>query len=147
VSGKARQGSWQPDSGHVSSRGLGVGVIVPRGEKVLFGLRRGRHGGGTWSVPGGDLKAGESPEVGARRELREETGLESLDARIVAETDDVFASGLRYRTFFVRVERVSGEPIVREPEACERWAWFSWDDPPQPLFLPVANLRAARFRP
>ena len=67
-------------------------------------------------------------------------------ARVVGETDDVFPSGLRYRTFFVRIDRAHGEPAVREPEACERWGWFEWDKPPQPLFLPVANLRATGFR-
>ena len=54
---------------------------------------------------------------------------------------------MRYRTLFVRVDWAGGEPIVREPEACERCAWFSWDDPPEPLFAPVASLRATGFRP
>jgi MOSC domain-containing protein YiiM len=47
----------------------------------------------------------------------------------------------------VRVDWASGEPAVREPQACERWRWFAWDDSPEPLFLPVANLRATGFRP
>jgi 8-oxo-dGTP diphosphatase len=130
-----------------ASRALGVGVIVVRGEEVLLGLRAGVHGGGTWSVPGGDVEMGESPEAAARRELHEETGLDATEARVVAETDDIFPNGLRYHTFFVRVEAVVGEPVVREPEACERWGWFPWHALPHPLFLPVANLRARGFQP
>jgi 8-oxo-dGTP diphosphatase len=31
---------------------------------------------------------------------------------------------------------------VREPDRLERWAWHPWDDLPEPLFAPVAALRA-----
>jgi MOSC domain-containing protein YiiM len=55
--------------------------------------------------------------------------------------------GLRYRTLFVQVDWAGGVPTVREPDKCRRWGWFPWNDPPQPLFLPVANLRASGFRP
>jgi ADP-ribose pyrophosphatase YjhB (NUDIX family)/MOSC domain-containing protein YiiM len=90
---------------------LGVGVLVMRAEELLLGLRVGVHGGATWSVPGGNVEVGESPEAAARRELQEETGLEAGDGRVVAETDDIFPGGLLYHTFFVRVEGVLGEPV------------------------------------
>jgi 8-oxo-dGTP diphosphatase len=146
LSGKAEQ-KLSGENSRLAIPEVGVGVIVVRGEEVLLGLRLGVHGCGTWSVPGGDVEIGESPEAAACRELHEETGLEAGEARVVAETDDIFPSGLRYRTFFVRVEGTVGEPVVREPEACERWGWFPWQALPQPLFLPVANLRAAGFQP
>jgi 8-oxo-dGTP diphosphatase len=126
---------------------LGVGVIVVREEKLLFGLRRGAHGAGSWSFAGGHVDEGEGPETTALRELEEETGLRAANPRVVAESDDTFPGGLRYRTHFVQVDCSGGEPAVREPDACARWGWFSWDDPPEPLFLPVASLRAAGFRP
>jgi 8-oxo-dGTP diphosphatase len=126
---------------------IGVGVIVVRGGAVLLGLRRGAHGPGTWSFPGGHLDRGESAEACALRELYEETGLEAANPRLVAETFDHFPEGLRYRTLFVRVGWAGGVPVVREPQRCEQWSWFSWDAPPTPLFLPVASLRAKGFRP
>jgi 8-oxo-dGTP diphosphatase len=126
---------------------LGVGVIVARGEAVLFGLRCGAHGAGTWSLPGGPVAAGASHEACALRELEEETGLRAFNPRLVGQSEDVFPGRLCYRTFFVRVDWAGGEPTLREPEACERWSWFTWDDPPEPLFLPVARLHAAGFRP
>jgi 8-oxo-dGTP diphosphatase len=126
---------------------MGVGVIVVRDGAVLFGLRRGAHGAGTWSFPGGQLEPGGSAEACALRELREEAGVEAINPRLVGETHDAFPEGLRYRTFFVRVDWAGGEPIVREPRACEQWAWFSWEEPPEPLFLPVARQRATGFRP
>jgi 8-oxo-dGTP diphosphatase len=130
-----------------TTRRVGIGVILARDGEVLLGLRRGSHGAGTWSCPGGHLDHGESAEACASRELREETGLEAADALVVAETIDDFPEGLRYRTLFVRVDWAGGEPALREPDACERWGWFSWDALPTPLFLSVANLRATRFRP
>jgi 8-oxo-dGTP diphosphatase len=126
---------------------IGVGVIVVRDDDVLFGLRRGAGGAGTWSFPGGHRDDGESAEACALRELHEETGLAALNPRLVAETDDAFPDGLRYRTFFVRLDSAGGEPVVREPAACAGWGWFSWDEAPDPLFLPVANLRLTGFRP
>jgi 8-oxo-dGTP diphosphatase len=150
VNGKTtRELGQRPDAGDVKTtpEALGVGVIVVRGEAVLFGLRRGAHGAGTWSFPGGHVAAGESTEACALRELEEETGLRALNPRIVGQSEDVFPGELCYRTFFVRVDWAAGEPTLREPEACERWSWFSWDAAPEPLFLPVARLRTAGFRP
>jgi 8-oxo-dGTP diphosphatase len=148
LSGKTTRGVGQlPHAGDRETKpeAIGVGVIVVRGSDVLFGLRRGAHGAGTWSFPGGHLDCGESVEACALRELAEETGLEAANPRRVGETTDVFPEGLRYRTSFVRVDWAGGEPHVREPEACQRWGWFSWEAAPEPLFLPVANLRASGF--
>ena len=54
---------------------IGLGVLVLRQDAVLL-VRRGRPPAkGSWSIPGGAQKLGETVEEGARRELREETGL------------------------------------------------------------------------
>jgi 8-oxo-dGTP diphosphatase len=54
---------------------VGVGVIVTKGNRVLLLERKGVHGQGTWSTPGGHLEYGESPEACAARETLEETGV------------------------------------------------------------------------
>ena len=54
-----------------------VGAIVhDRGGRLLL-IRRGHapHAG-SWSLPGGRVEAGETPEQAVEREVREETGLE-----------------------------------------------------------------------
>ena len=98
-------------------------------------------------MPGGHLRDGESAEACALRELEEETDLRGVNPRLVAGTNDVFPEGLRYRTVFVCVDWAGGEPVLRERQACTCWRWFSWDAAPEPLFLPVASLRATEFRP
>jgi ADP-ribose pyrophosphatase YjhB (NUDIX family) len=54
---------------------VGIGVAVLRAASVLL-IRRGRPPAeGSWSLPGGAQKLGETAEAAARRELAEETGL------------------------------------------------------------------------
>jgi MOSC domain-containing protein YiiM len=126
---------------------IGVGVIVVRGGAALFGMRRGPHGASSWSFPGGHLDGDERVETCAIRKLHEEAGIDVSNARVVAETENDLGVGFRYRTLFIQGDWAGGEPTVRAPDKCAKWGWFSWDDPPQPLFLPVASLRATGFRP
>lgn len=125
---------------------VGVSTIIVNGAQVLLGLRIAGHGAGTWQFPGGHLEFGESVEDCARREAREETGLELGASRMGPYTNDIFAAEhLHYITLFVIAEYAGGTPEVCEPDKCARWEWFAWDALPEPLFLPVANLARQGF--
>lgn len=127
---------------------VGVGVIVMRGDLVLLGKRKNSHGSQTWNFPGGHLEFGESIAECARRETREETSLEIKNLTYGPYTNDIFTKeGKHYITVFVLAESESGEPKVMEPNKCERWGWFGWDELPQPLFLPSQNLMKINFSP
>jgi 8-oxo-dGTP diphosphatase len=127
---------------------IGVGVLVFRNGQLLLGQRRGSHGAGTWAPPGGHLEFGESVEACARREVLEETGLHVETVRPGPYTNDVFDVEARhYVTLFVLAQSGVGEPAVLEPSRCAGWGWFSWMALPEPLFLPLANLRRQGFRP
>ena len=125
---------------------VGVSVIVLNGDRVLLGLRIAGHGAGSWQFPGGHLEFGETIEDCARREAREETGLELRNLRPGLYTNDIFAAeGRHYITLFVLADYAGGTPEVSEPDKCARWEWFGWGELPQPLFLPIENLLRQGF--
>jgi 8-oxo-dGTP diphosphatase len=120
---------------------VGVGVLVTKGDQVLLIKRKGVHGQGTWSTPGGHLEFGESPEECAARETKEETDVEIVNVRALGFTNDLFASsGLHYITLWMTGEYRSGEARVAAPYEAAEVGWFAWGAFPLPLFLPLRNL-------
>ena len=120
---------------------VGVAVVVIKNGRVLLGKRMGAHGSGTWALPGGHLEFGESIETCARREVAEETGLAVGIIEHLAFTNDIFIrENKHYATLFVTAQYVSGQARVMEPDKCERWDWFDWNEFPVPLFLSLKNL-------
>ena len=55
---------------------IGVGAIVQYNNTVLLIKRKYEPEAGKWSIPGGHLELGETPEEGAAREVKEEVGLD-----------------------------------------------------------------------
>ena len=76
---------------------IGVGVLVFDKDRVLLVKREQEPGKGRWSIPGGLLELGELLKEGARRETKEETGidvdvddlLDVIDNIVVDELDKV----------------------------------------------------------
>lgn len=125
---------------------VGVGVFIFRNGKFLMGQRRGAHGSGSWSVPGGHLEFGETPEQTAIREVKEETGLGIDNVRFGAVTNDIFADeGRHYVTLWMLSDWHSGEATIMEPDKFIEQAWFDFDSLPTPLFLPWEQLMDSQF--
>lgn len=127
---------------------VGVGVMVLKNGQVLLGKRKNAHGDGAWSFPGGHLEFGEAWADCAARETLEETGVAIKNLRFGTVTNDIFPiEGKHYITLYMVSDYDSGEVTLREPEKCERWEWFSWDQLPEPLFIPIENLLKQNFKP
>lgn len=74
-----------PACGYVAYRNAKpcAGALVIRDGRVLLVRRNREPYLGWWDVPGGYLEYGEHPENAARREIREETGLEIRLTRLL----------------------------------------------------------------
>ena len=137
----------QDNSNHLRPL-IGVGVAILRDRKILLGKRKNAHGEGEWAFPGGHLEYGETIEACARREVTEETGLQLKQCITGPYTSDLFESHQRhYVTLIMIAEAMPGPPENREPEKCESWEWFDWDNLPAPLFLPLQSLVQEQFNP
>lgn len=127
---------------------VGVGVIILKDNKVLLHKRKGSHGEGSWSFPGGHLEFNESLEQCAIREVEEETGIKIQNVRFATITNDIFPLEKKhYVTVYMLADHLQGAPKNKEPEKAESWSWFSWEELPKPLFIPVENLLKQNFNP
>ena len=127
---------------------VGVALILEENGKVLLVCRKGAHGEGTWSTPGGHLEFGESPESCAIRETKEETGVTAFAPSFVALTNDVFEKeNKHYITIWMRSDNFKGVPFPAAVEEVAELGWFHWDTLPRPLFLPLQNLLAVKCWP
>lgn len=85
-----------------------VSVALRRGEAFLM-VRRGRAPDrGRLAFPGGKVQVGEAHEAAARRELREETGLEAGPLRLI--TDLEIPAMLDRRPVIYALRVFGGEP-------------------------------------
>ncbi|MHB9032061.1 MAG: nucleotide triphosphate diphosphatase NUDT15 [Anaerolineae bacterium] len=124
---------------------VGVGVLIVRDDKVLLGKRLGAHGEGYYAPPGGHIEAGESVAQTARREVREETGLEIADIRLVSVGSYCIGENHYYVDVDVVCQSYYGEALNLEPDRCAGWGWYDLDHLPQPLFI-VAERIIASYR-
>jgi 8-oxo-dGTP diphosphatase len=132
---------------------VGIGVMIQnkKGE-VLLGLRQGSHGAGEWSFPGGHLEFGETIFETAKREVKEETGLEVNKFKLISVADEmryIKSDGKHYVNIGLKTEYKNGEPKLMEPNRYKEWRWFSLDDLPNKLFegtkLMINNFKAGKI--
>ncbi|MFT3810768.1 MAG: RNA pyrophosphohydrolase [Micropepsaceae bacterium] len=138
------------DAAHLPYRPC-VGVMLTDGNgRVFVGSRLDREAGEAWQMPQGGIDKGEDLEAAARRELFEETGIQSIE--IIAESQDWLTYDLpphllgkalkgRYRGqtqkwFLARFTGKDSEIRLdlHEPEF-ETWKWAAVDDLPM-LIVP-----------
>ena len=107
-----------------------IAAVIARGDELLVCQRplHKRHGG-LWEFPGGKCEPGESDADAARRELREELGVDV--ASVGAPELVVRDVGSPFAIVFVPVE-IAGEPTCHEHIA------LAWERPAELLVRPLA---------
>jgi 8-oxo-dGTP diphosphatase len=109
---------------------VGVGAVVISEGKILLEKRKNEPGKGKWSIPGGLVDLGESPEQAIIREVKEETCLEVDAPRLIDVVSDVSLDEngkVKYHfviiDYVVRVRR--GEPKAASDADALKWVPFS----------------------
>ncbi|MBI3309134.1 MAG: NUDIX domain-containing protein [Candidatus Melainabacteria bacterium] len=113
---------------------VGIGILVFKNGKVLLCKRKGSHGAGEYGGPGGHLEFGESINDCAKRECKEECGVEIKNIRFLCLSNIKKYDGKHYIDIGLVAEWKKGEPKVLEPEKAENWNWYSLNKLPKPLF-------------
>lgn len=108
--------------------------MVIKDGQVLLGIRKGSHGAGEYAFPGGHMEFGESFEECAKREVKEETGMEIANVRFLRLMNLKAYPGKHYVDIGLVADWKSGEPRCMEPDKCEGWQWYPLDHLPEPLF-------------
>jgi 8-oxo-dGTP diphosphatase len=113
---------------------VGIGVIILKDGKFLIQRRKGSHGLGTWSIPGGHLEFGESFAETAEREVLEETGVKIKNVRFGAITNDILTQDDKhYVSIWLISEYESGTARIMEPDKCDGMLWCTLTTLPNPL--------------
>lgn len=125
---------------------VGIAVLIIKDGRFLMGQRRGSHGEGTWSAPGGWLEYKESFEAAGAREVKEETDLDIKNIQFAGITNNIFSDNpIHSVTVWLTAEWVSGEPTITEPDKFIDQKWVTFDTLPAPLFLPWKELLKSEF--
>lgn len=108
--------------------------MILKDEKVLLTKRKGSHGEGEYSFPGGHLEYMESFEDCALREIEEECGIKIKNLRFQFLTNTKEYYPRHYVHIGMMADWEEGEPELLEPNKAEGWKWYSLDNLPNPMF-------------
>jgi 8-oxo-dGTP diphosphatase len=127
--------------------GIGVGMILVRGKRILLSPRLKKYGYGKLALPGGHVEWMESFVETAVREVAEETGIR-LSKRRVRDLR-VYSEEIHpkldkhYATFYLIAAMPRGqEPRDMEPKKHGPWGWYDPFDLPGNTWLPTKRLCA-----
>lgn len=99
----------------------------------------------TWTCPGGHLEPGEDPYEGAIREMKEETGLDVEDIKLVGSKWEKDRNLLLYLFKAVpdpkQMVDTSGDP----DEECDSWHYMDPNDIKDELDVPVERNIALKY--
>jgi len=132
---------------------VGIGVMIQNNKgEVILGLRKGSHGEGEWCFPGGHLEFGETIFETAKRETKEETGLDINRFELISVADEmryIKTDGKHYLNIGIKGEYGGGEPKAMEPDRCSTWRWFNLNNLPGKMLegteLIIKNFKAGKI--
>ena len=107
-----------------SSEGTAAIAVIIRDDRILLGLREYENAPTVWTAPGGSVDVGETLEEAARRETKEETGIDDLEfVDYIGEVNGEDRDPLH--VFHCKSNQ---KPALVEPEKFNQWRWFAFDE-------------------
>ncbi|KAJ1923098.1 hypothetical protein IWQ60_006104 [Tieghemiomyces parasiticus] len=124
---------------------VAVVVLVYRSSdnKILIGQRKGVLGEGAWELPGGSMEYGETFDTSCQREVKEETGLDVTDIRLVTAKNIIFEQAHKhFVSLFFAAQCVDADPVPKlmEPDKSGGWVWTSWSELRERKYSPLFGI-------
>lgn len=114
------------------SEKIGACIIIldQTRKQVLLGKRISDHKSGFYGLPAGSINERESIVDCAKRELFEEVGLKTNELKYVGVIREYDSNG-SFIHFAFLCDKYNGKIILKEPNKCEKWEFFTLDKLPK----------------
>ncbi len=120
--------------------GKGVGVIlIDHNKKILLQCRdkNNQWNRDTWSEFGGQMEKGETPEQTARREIKEEVGIELTNLKFFKKYELKRKKGIYEAFFFTAPLTISVDNLRKQQKEGKDLAFFTFQE--------IKNLKVADY--
>ena len=111
-----------PDCGRFANRGVSIDAVIIKDGKVLLVQRGTVPDKGLWATPGGYVEWDESAEEAVIREVKEETGLDIKETKLVG----VYSSPLRHPNQVINIVFLTtvNDGEIKNGDDAEDNKWF-----------------------
>ncbi len=130
--------------------GISVGALIVNEKGEIFLTKRGERATnerGTWEIPGGKVQFGETLQDAARREMKEEYGVDLILTYQFPAQDHLIPAEQQHwvpTSFIARITQ-GQTPTILEPDKCSAIGWFRLDALPDPLSI-ITKLDIEMYR-
>jgi 8-oxo-dGTP diphosphatase len=130
--------------------GVAAGAMIINDRGELFLAKRSqtaKNERGHWETPGGGVEFGETLEEAARREIKEEYGVDIEVLDTFPAADHLIPDEGQHWVAVTFLAKIADgqEPRIMEPDKCDDIGWFTFDDLPSPLSI-ITQLDLKRYR-
>ncbi|WP_038012872.1 NUDIX hydrolase [Terasakiella pusilla] len=109
---------------------VGIGVVVHKGQDILLIKRSKAPNKGVWSLPGGAQDLGETIIEGAKREVLEETNIETCDHFLIDCLDSIHRDQqgkVEYHYTLIEISCLYQSGILRALDDATNAKWVPFD--------------------
>lgn len=130
--------------------GVAAGVFIINDKGQVFLTKRSQQATnerGTWEIPGGKVNFGETLQAAAKREAKEEYGIDVKLVKQLPAQNHLIPDEHQHWVPTTFVCKIVGNkrPRIMEPEKCDAIGWFSFDRLPKPLSI-ITKIDIAQYK-